>query len=84
MTPRVLPLHCAAECTPLLVAHISRSPGAPDSCTMSLTDLPLVWKSMVWMYHAPAMSTWPEAIASSAPTPPCVSVLSTMLTPYFL
>ena len=39
---------------------------------------------MVCVYQAPAMFTWPDAIASSAPTPPACSVLSTMLTPYFL
>lgn len=50
----------------------------------SSTALPFVWKSIVWTYQAPAMSTWPEAIASSAPTPPSLSVLRTTLTPYFL
>ena len=74
----------AAECTPLLVPHISRSPGAPESWTTSMTSLPFDWKSIVWMYQAPAMSTWPEAIASSAPTPPFCSVDSSMFTPYFL
>ena len=39
---------------------------------------------MVWTYQAPAMSTCPETIASSAPTPPACSVLSSTLTPYFL
>ncbi len=79
-----LPLKSAAECTPLLLPHITRSPGAPESCTTSITSLPLAWKSTVCTYHAPAMSTWPDAIASSAPTPPFCSVDSCMSTPYFL
>ena len=83
VTPRVLPLKSAAVCTPLLVPHISRSPGAPESWTTSSTCLPLDWKSMVWIYQAPAMSTCPDAIASSAPTPPLTSVESFTFTPYF-
>ena len=83
VTPRVLPLKSAAEVTPLFELHISRSPGAPDSCTTLMTFLPFDWKSTVWMYHAPAKSTWPEAMASSAPTPPCCSVDSSTFTPYF-
>lgn len=83
VTPTVLPAKSAAEWTPLLVVHISRSPGAPERLTMSSTAFPFTWKSMVCTYQAPAMSTWPEAIASSAPTPPSVSVLSTTFTPYF-
>ena len=49
-----------------------------------MTFLPCNWKSMVWTYQAPAMSTWPEIMASSAPTPPACSVLSSTFTPYFL
>ncbi len=84
VTPTALPFQSAGDFTPEPVAHISRSPGAPLSCTMSMTFLPCIWKSMVCTYHAPAMSTSPEAMASSAPTPPACSVLRTILTPYFL
>ncbi len=71
--------------TPLLSVHIRRSPGgAPDSCTTSMTSLPLGCSSMVWLYQAPAKSTWPEIIASSAPTPPFCSVESSTFTPNFL
>ena len=83
VTPSVLPAKSAAECTLLLLPHISRSPGAPESWTTSSTALPFTWKSIVWLYQAPAMSTWPEAIASSAPTPPSDSVDSCTFTPYF-
>ena len=76
MTPTVLPFHWAGEVIPEPLAHISRSPGAPDSWTTSITSLPASWKSIVCTYQAPAMSTWPEAIASSAPTPPDCSVLT--------
>ena len=65
-------------------AHMIRSPGAPDSWTTSSTALPFCWKLIVCTYHAPAIFTWPDAMAVSAPTPPVCSVLSTMLTPYFL
>ena len=84
VTPTVLPFHCAGEFTPEPVAHISRSPGAPDSCTTSTMALPFCWKSIVCTYQAPAMSTCPDAMASSAPTPPFCSVESWTLTPYFL
>ena len=84
VTPRVLPFHCAGEVMPEPVAHISRSPGAPDSWATLTTFLPLAWKSMACTYQAPAMSTCPETIAVSAPTPPVCSVESCMLTPYFL
>jgi hypothetical protein len=84
VTPRVFPLKSVAEWTPDLVVHISRSPGAPESWTTSSTALPFAWNSIVWLYQAPAMSTWPEAMASSAPTPPSCSVLNCTLTPYFL
>ena len=79
-----LPLMSAALFTPLDGVHIRRSPGAPDSCTTSTTSLPFGCSSMVWMYQAPAKSTWPETIASSAPTPPFCSVESSTLTPNFL
>ena len=39
---------------------------------------------MACTYQAPAMSTCPDTIAVSAPTPPVCSVESCMLTPYFL
>ena len=84
VTPRLLPFHCAGEVMPEPLAHISRSPGAPESCTTSTTLLPLAWKSMACTYQAPAMSTWPDTIAVSAPTPPDCSVESCTLTPYFL
>ena len=84
VTPRLLPFQSAGEVMPEFFAHISRSPGAPDSWTTSTTSLPLAWKSMACTYQAPAMSTCPETIAVSAPTPPFCSVDSWTLTPYFL
>ncbi len=84
VTPRLLPFQSAGELTPEPLAHISRSPGAPLSWTTSMTCLPFCWKSMVCTYQAPAMSTCPDTIAVSAPTPPFCSVESVTLTPYFL
>ena len=85
VTPTLLPFQSAGEVTPELLPHISRSPGRPGlSWTTSTTFLPLAWKSMACTYQAPAMSTCPETIAVSAPTPPLCSVESCMLTPYFL
>jgi hypothetical protein len=49
-----------------------------------MTSLPLDWKSKVWMYQAPARSTWPDAQAASAPPPPFSSLESYMITQDFL
>ena len=84
VTPTLLPFQSAGVVTPEVLPHISRSPGAPLSWTTSTTFLPLAWKSMACTYQAPAMSTCPETIAVSAPTPPACSVESCTLTPYFL
>ncbi len=84
VTPRLLPFQFAGDVTPEFLAHISRSPGAPLSWTTSTTFLPFSWKSIVCTYQAPAMSTCPDTIAVSAPTPPSCSVESWTLTPYFL
>src|SRR5229473_2086255 len=54
VTPRFLPFQPAGVVMPEVLAHISRSPGAPDSWTTSTTSLPLAWKSMVCTYQAPA------------------------------
>jgi hypothetical protein len=84
VTPTFLPFQSAGVFTPEFLPHMTRSPGAPARLTTSMTFWPFCWKSIVWTYQAPAMSTCPDTMAVSAPTPPFCSVESCMLTPYFL